>query len=202
MLLESRSVPLPWENRTLCPPHCLQLLWQDVSPVPQVRTGGRAGNVLEAAPAPAGVSCCGTHLFQGERKPGEESDSCCDITRHFLVFPAATWLLSASLLDCTCTFPHLPWIPAQISLLVTVQASAGVVPAMFSRGAAGFVSSPPHRAGGSGVTCASTSPGPPRASASFQGPLNKGFLGKLEKHHSAKAQTCPTSLPLPAEQWF
>lgn len=68
------------------------------------------------------------------------------------------------------------------------------VQVMFSRGAAGLVSSPSecwwlccHRC--------HTSPGPLRASASFQSPLNKGFLGKLEKCFSAKVQTCSTSPP-------
>lgn len=28
--MESQSLPFPWDSRTLCPPHCLQLLGQDV----------------------------------------------------------------------------------------------------------------------------------------------------------------------------
>lgn len=65
---------IPWDKDTVSSlPAVMRAgcVW-GLSPILQVRTGGRAGNVLEAAPAPAAVSCCGTHLFHGDRKPGEE----------------------------------------------------------------------------------------------------------------------------------
>lgn len=164
----------PWDSRTLGPPHCLQLLWQDVSPALQVRSRECSGS---------STSPSRSQLFQGDRKPGEGTSL-------------------NSQLQLGCSQPQFkiapaPWIPAQNSHLVTVPVSARVVPAMFSRGLQGLC--PPLHTGLVALVSPvpAPSPGPLRASASFQGPSNKGFLGKLQKYCSDKAQSVQHHLPTP-----
>lgn len=179
---------IPWDKDTVSSLPAAGSVW-GLSPVLQARTGGRAGNVLEAAPAPAVVG----PTFSMGTENLEKGDSCCAMTRHFLVFPAAAWLCSAQFNSAAA--PSHTSHGAQNFHPVTVPAVQGLFLPCFPEELQGWCP-PLHRVLVALVSpVPAPSPGPLRASVSSQGPLNKGFLGKLEKYFSAKAQTCSTSPP-------